>query len=465
MLRRSLPPVFLAPALLLACEGEPKAPAAPESPKAPAAVPDPPGEDAPEQAPDAEAPAPGPAPSMTDETRLQLSKQFASASNQLSFNLLAAAGGEASTNFALSGASIELALAMTAGGAQGQTLHEMRKAMALAEGEQPGDLGRAVMAHWTGEANASTGYERPGETSQPGVTLETANRLYGEASYTFEPDFLEATRRDFGAPLEAVDFISGFEGARVTINEWVAERTRDKIEELLPPNSLDALTRLVLVNALYFKGQWAHPFNESDTQDADFMVDGQTVAVPTMIKAASYGHKRDKDIEVVSVPYLGGRFAMTIVMPTGTASVEGLQKGLDARRWRQLTDNLPRERLALHLPKFKVQPETSIELTAALKSLGMVVPFDPNAADFRKMANPEKPDDLLYIAKVFHQAVVEVDEKGTEAAAATAVVMAARGGAPKPPPVLRIDRPFLFSISDTATGGILFLGRVADPRG
>jgi serpin B len=402
---------------------------------------------------------------MNDDTRLQLAKQFASASNQLSFNLLAAAGGDANQNFALSGASIELALAMTAGGAQGQTSSEMRKAMALADADQPGELGRAVMAHWAAEAAASTGYTPKGEEPVPGVTLETANRLYGEASYTFESDFLAATQRDFGAPLETVDFIGAFEGARATINRWVAERTHDKIEELLPANSLDSLTRLVLVNALYFKGQWSYPFRESDTHDADFMVDGQSVKVPTMVKAEGYGHKRDKDLEIVSIPYLGGRFAMTIVMPTGTASVEGLQKGLDARRWGQLTDGLPRERVQLYLPKFKVEPETSIELTGALKSLGMVVPFDPNAADFRMMANPANPDDLLYIAKVFHQAVVEVDEKGTEAAAATAVVMAARGGAPAPPPVLRIDRPFLFSISDTATGGILFLGRVADPRG
>jgi serpin B len=410
-------------------------------------------------------PEPAEEPAMNPSQQTTLSLAFASASNQLSFRLLEVAGGEADENFSLSGPSIELALAMTAGGARGDTLAQLREGISLAEKDDPAKLGQAILAHWAAEAGASKPMGARDPEMKPGVELRPANRLYGERSTEFESAFLELTRTAFGAPLEKVDFKGNFDGARKEINAWVAEQTREKIIELLPERSLDSLTRMVLVNALYFKGRWAAQFDENRTRDEPFQVAGKPINVPTMTKNDRFAYKRDKDIELLSIPYEGNRFAMMIVMPTGTASVEGIQKGLDAHRWEQWRTSLEPAYLTLSLPRFAVKPGNSIELKSAFQALGMRLPFDRTKADFRAMADPASPDELLYIAKIFHQSVVEVDEMGTEAAAATAVVMAARAGPPRPALHLKIDRPFLFSIYDKASGTMLFLGRVADPRG
>lgn len=428
--------------------------------------PEDPSED-PSKDPATTTPAPTiPAAPMNDKERLELAGSFATANNKMSFDLLRVAGGDTSENVALSAASIELALAMTAGGARGETLAQIRLAMGLASQDDPAALGRAVMAHWAAEAAASKTPHDPDADAKPAVILQPANRLYGERSYTFEQDFIKLTEAAFGAPLEPANFMSDADGVRGQINKWVGEQTRGKIDELLPARSLDSLTRLVLVNALYFKGRWATQFETYNTADAPFFVAGKSVNVPTMKHTGRFKHRLDKDIEILGLPYGGGRFSMMIVMPTGGATVESTQKGLTAERWEKWRSMLGFQRLELSLPRFVVKPKASIKLKDALGELGMKLPFSANGADFRGIANPTNPDELLYIAEVYHQAVVEVDEHGTEAAAATAVVMKGRGAGPAAaPPPLKIDRPFLFSIYDEATGAILFLGRVTDPRG
>jgi serpin B len=242
----------------------------------------------------------------------------------------------------------------------------------------------------------------------------------------------------------------------------VAERTHDKIDTLLPKGGLDARTRLVLVNAIYFHGEWFHTFKAGSTQPHPFHVPGKVVNVPTMRNIASFGHVKVGDVEAVEMAYAGNRFAITLAMPTKVDNFESFEAGLDSAAWDQVVSGLKHERLAVSVPRFKIDPGVSIELKKALSALGMSVAFDAKRADFRGMGSPANPDELLNIDEVYHQAVVEVDEQGTEAVAATGVVMKDRS-ARAPPRELRIERPFFFAIRELETGSILFMGRVVDP--
>ncbi len=442
-----------------ACDTESKPPPVQdEQPKPPPA----PETDA--KAPPANAPitdgAPPTAPTGTDEELLASAKGFARANNELAARLygeLASSPG----NLALSPASIELALAMTVGGAREQTRSEMLSVMGVSADADVNALARAAMHSWSGAAASSRAPGAEGE-AKPGVELQVANRLFGEATFSFVPDFITSTREFYGAPLEPVDFVSNAERERVRINGWVAERTRDKIKDLLPPASVDKLTTLVLVNTIYFNGQWSDPFPPAATADADFMVDGAPVKVPTMKATAAYRSARVDDVEVVELSYVGRRFAMTIAMPTG--DLGAFESKLTAARWDQLVAPLQHERLALSLPRFKVDPAQTLSLKDTLTKLGMPTAFAADKADFTAMGVPPEPNDRLYISNVFHKAFVDVNEAGTEAAAATAVVMGRSGGRPAEPRALKIDRPFVFVIRDLDTGAALFIGRVKDPR-
>jgi serpin B len=237
------------------------------------------------------------------------------------------------------------------------------------------------------------------------------------------------------------------------INDWVHEQTEERIPELLGRGAVDTLTRLVLVNAVYLKAAWQQPFAEGSTHPAPFtLADGTTVDVPTMTTETQFGYADGDGWQAVELPYVGGQLAMTIVVPDDLA---GFVDGLDADSFAAIVDSLESSYVDLSMPKFGI--ETKTDLADTLAAQGMPLAFDPAAADFSGITAEER----LFITAVVHQANIDVDEKGTEAAAATAVAM---GLSALPEPVtMRIDRPFLFALRDVPTGTILFLGQVADP--
>jgi serpin B len=351
-------------------------------------------------------------------------------------------------NFAMSPASIAITLSMVWTGARRETEQQMREVLRLDRDvdQVTGALGALV------EQLAAV---------QPGVTLRIANRLFGQRGYDFEPPFTTRLAAAFAAPLEQLDFAGDADAARAEINAWVEAQTENEIEDLLPARSLDATTRLVLVNAIYFLGKWAFPFLSHDTDSRPFWIDASTTSnVPMMHRTGTYRIAQVDGGDVIELPYRGGTTAMYVVRPRerdGLAAVE--QRLSDPTRW---LAHLGEETVKLALPRFVVDPETA-KLNDALAKLGMPLAFDSERADFTGMVNPGDATQELYLAAVFHKACVKTDEEGTVAAAATAAVMATRGLGPPIRPFV-IDRPFLFFILDRASGLVLFMGRVADPR-
>jgi serpin B len=358
---------------------------------------------------------------------------------------------QAPGNLALSPASISIALTMTWAGARGDTASEMQKVLHL-EGAPDAVLKSA------GELAA---YLQ--DPARP-LTLRIANRLFGEKSYSFERPYLDQTKAAFGAPLEAVDFVGATEQARGHINDWVSGETEQRIKELLPPHSLTADTRLVLVNALYFLAKWREPFDETSTRPAKFNLSAtQSKDVPTMHRTGRFSTAAADGVKLLELPYKDESMALTIVLPDAVDGLGAVEKSLTPEAWAKWTGALQGEQVMVALPKFELNPEPSLSLADNLRAMGMSSAFDAKKADFTGIANPPKKDDRLSISQVFHKAFVKVDEKGTEAAAATAVVAVAGAGAPAKPRELLIDHPFLFFVRERTSGMILFMGRVTDP--
>jgi serpin B len=390
---------------------------------------------------------PVPPPSHEEQDRL------ARSSNAFAADLWRRVHG-AQGNLAVSPASITLALAMTWGGARGRTAEEMKQVL-----------------HFEGSADevmASAGQLlQAWNTSAGAALLRVANRLFGAKSYTFEQPYLEKTRAAFGAPLEPVDFDSDVEATRKSINAWVARQTEDRIQGLLPEGSLKPrLTRLVLVNAIYFKASWAKPFAERMTSPEPFFVT-PTVRkdVPLMHRTGDYRYAEQDGVKVLEIPYEGEDLAMVFVLPDAVDGLEAVERQLTSAHFDDWMNAVRKESVNVVLPRFEINPAASVELGEVLVAMGMARAFSPRDADFTGMANPSNPNERLHISQVFHKAFVKLDEKGTEAAAATSVVMAMRTamrplGEPKD---FRADHPFLFFLRDTASGMILFMGRVSDP--
>jgi serine protease inhibitor len=377
---------------------------------------------------------------------------LARSNNALAFDLY----GKARTapgNLALSPISISTALTMTWAGAKGETAAQMKKVL-HAEGEpnQAMDVSGKLLASLGG--------------SDQKVTLRVANRLFGEKTYAFDQGYLDRTRAAFGAPLEALDFKHAADPARAHINEWVAKQTQDRIKDLLPAKSLDGETRLVLTNAIYFLGDWMNPFNKDRTRPAAFHVTAtDSKDVPTMNQAKHFRFAAEGGVKLLEMPYEGGEVAMTLVLPDAPAGLEAVEKQLSPELLTKWVGALQFEQVIVALPKFEINPAASLSLGDTLQALGMPLAFDRAKADFTGIANPPSPADRLFISKVFHKAFVKLDEKGTEAAAATAVVMATAGAAApsKPPSEFKADHPFLFLLRHVKSGAILFMGRVSDP--
>lgn len=377
-------------------------------------------------------------------------EKFARASNTLGFELFGKTKG--ATNFAISPASISTAMAMTWAGAKGETSDQMKKVLHF-EGT-PAEVSEVAgkMSRWL-------------QDDARAVKLRIANQLFGEKTFKFEQPFLDSTQKAYGASLEPVDYRGDPEAARVKINGWVETATEKRIVDLIPKGALTKDTRLTLVNAIYFLGDWQVPFDKDDTRDADFSVTkSQKKKVPTMNASMHFNFGEKAGTKVLELPYKNAVTQMLVVLPKEVDGLVGLEKTMNPAKVDELIKTLSDKKVDVTLPKFEVNPSESLPLADTFKSLGMKLPFE-KTADFTLMANPPNPDDRLYIQSVFHKAFVKVDEKGTEAAAATSVSMARVTSAqmPEKAETFKADHPFLFIIRDRQSGLILFMGRVVDP--
>ncbi len=395
----------------------------------------------------------------------------AKATNELAVDLnrqLATGDG----NLCLSPYSIQSALAMTYAGADGETRTEMARVLHFPtnDGGVPASffaLQRSLQEMSAKTAELVKQSKKFGGPSEP-ITLHIANRLFAQNGYKFREAFLSLVKQNFGGAFEPVDFIADPAAATQRINKWVADQTRDRIRDLIPGGALDKTTRLVLANALYLKAPWASEFSQNATQPEPFFVHGGApVDVPMMRKTDKhFGYARHEGFTVVSLPYAGDDLQFVVLLPD---EIDGLRK-LESKLTADVLAGcakLEKRDVDLHLPKFKFEPPT-ITLAEKFEALGMKTAFDKpqGSANFDKIA-PRTPKDYLYISQIFHKTFIAVDEKGTEAAAATAVAMMAGTAfrSPPPPPIeVKIDRPFIYAIQHVPSGVCLFLGRVTDPR-
>ena len=374
-------------------------------------------------------------------------------------------------NLCLSPYSIENALAMTFAGADGKTRAEMTRVLHFPATDETLHTSFAVLQRQLQEMSEKSAklVAESGEFGGPKepITLTIANRLFAQKGYDFRETFLSLVREHYGAPLEPVDFVKDANGARQQINAWVLEQTRQRIRDLIPAGGLNARTRLALVNAIYLKAPWAKPFPEDGTKPKPFHVRGRNaVNVPTMHEhERSCGYAKHDGYTAVSIPYIDSDLQFLVLLPDQMKGLQSLEKKITNAMLAECA-KLEERDLDLCLPKFKFEPPT-LNLGSTLQALGMKTAFDrpPGSANFDRMA-PRTPNDYLYISEVFHKTFIAVDEKGTEAAAATAVttVYAASILRPRKPLEVRIDRPFFYAIQHVPSGACLFIGRVTDLR-
>ena len=376
-------------------------------------------------------------------------------------SLAAPSGAAAEENLVISPYSISVALAMTYAGARDDTATEMAETLHFT---LPADRLHAAF-NSLGQTIATRSREIPpaNDGDEPAtVELSVVNQLWAQQGFTFLTEYLETLAAQYGAGLRTVDFIADAEAARQTINDWVAQVTKDRIKDLLPEGSLGDLTRLVLTNAVYLKAPWAVPFEKSMTQDGDFhLAGGGTVTAAFMQQSETLGYAQTTDWTAVQLPYKGGELAMVVLLPAAAnasgavADLSSAVADLDGAALQGLLSALQNENVTLSLPKFTAT--SALSLGDVLQSLGMDLSFSDDA-DFSGMTGSRD----LTIDSVFHNGFVAVDEDGTEAAAATAVVMRLKA-APAEPKTVVVDRPFIWLLRDIETGTILFLGQVTDP--
>jgi len=445
---RRLPLLAIVVALLVSCSGPPAATTTPEPPE-PSATAD-------------LSPVPTSTPGVADIVlgiadipRSGASPDDARAAaggvNALGLDMLRVLAAER-VNTVISPASIAIALGMARAGAKGQTAAEMDAVMrGIGSPENAAWLNALdqALASRSGSFQDMSGEKRD-------VTMRIANAPFSQQGMPLEDAYLAALAEAYGAGVRLVDYIGDADGSRRLINAWVDEQTEHRIEELLPEDSVDELTRLILVNAVYLKAPWLIPFSEEATSDQTFtLADGTAVEVPMMSTAHHMAYADGAGWQAVNLPYVGDKLSMLLILPDEQATfletidaeqLDAIVAGLDASR-----------RVELSLPKFGI--ETQAELKDLLSALGMPTAFDENAADFSGITTAER----LHISAVVHQANIDVDETGTEAAAATAVIGSTTGGPPPETVEVRFERPFLFALRDMETGAVLFLGTVGDP--
>ncbi len=348
--------------------------------------------------------------------------------------------------------SISLALAMTYAGARGETAQQIADTLHFT-------LSQDRLHPAFNSLDLELGQRGQGAKGkdEEGFRLNIVNAIWGQKDYHFLATFLDVLAENYGAGLRVLDFTEEPEKSRIVINDWVREETEGRIKDLLPPNSIDLLTRLVLTNAIYFNAAWQYPFEENATKDEPFyLLDGGEVSVPMMRQRQEkfLGYAQGEGYQAVELPYDGRQLSMVILLPQA-GNFETFEKSLDAQRVDAIIKNLGSSQVILTMPRFEF--ESSFSLGESLAAMGMPDAFSGNA-DFSDLTGNRD----LFIAEVIHKAFVSADEAGTEAAAATAVIMPTAA----PPGVIvevTIDRPFIFLIRDIETGAILFVGRVVNP--
>jgi len=357
------------------------------------------------------------------------------------YQKLAAADG----NLFFSPYSISAALAMTYGGARGNTAKEMAATLHFDGPQQP--------FH---EAFGALTRKLQGEDKKRRFQLHIANRLWGQKDFGFVPEFIASSREHYGAGLEEVDFIGATEQARQAINAWVQKQTQDKIKDLLKPGILNNLTRLVLTNAIYFKAAWIEPFDPKNTKPGDFLAGGvKKTQVPMMRHSQRTRFMETDDFSALELPYEQHELSMMVRLPKKSDGLAALEKTLTDEQLQKCLAKLSDRQVDIQLPKFKTTAE--FRLDQVLQEMGMRDAFDDTKADFTGLSSMKG----LSITAVVHKAFIDVNEAGTEAAAATAVVIGLRS-LPQPA-TFHADHPFIYLIRDNQTGSVLFAGRVVNP--
>ena len=353
-------------------------------------------------------------------------------------------------NLFFSPTSISTAFAMAYAGAKGETAQQMAKVLHFDQpAEQVNQNFAKLLAGWN-----SGGKEH-------GFELDLANAMWGQKGYPFQPSFNQALQTNFGSEIRVVDFAKSQE-ARKTINDWVAQKTQNKIQDLMPPESIDASTRLVLADAIYFKAHWDKEFHESATQPGEFRVTGdKTTQAPMMRQMSEFRYLTGDNFAALEMTYSDDAFSMIAFLPDNPDGLPEFEKSLTADKLLGWVDQIGKKSaqdVRVTFPKFKITEE--LKLNDTLSAMGMPLAFS-GQADFSGMNGGHEP---LCITAAIHKAYVNVDEKGTEAAAATGIAVG-RAALPAQVDEFKADHPFFFVIRDNRSGGLLFMGRIVNPNG
>ena len=375
-------------------------------------------------------------------------KELVEGNTALALDLYQTLSGEEG-NLIFSPYSISLALAMTYAGARGETEQQMADTLHFTLSQS-----RLHPAFNMVDLELASRGEDVNEQLGEAFRLNIANSIWGQRGYDFLPEFLDVLALNYGAGLRLVDYMEAPEEARQIINQWVSDQTEKRIKDLIPQGAIDPLTRLVLANAIYFNAGWFYPFEEGQTRDGDFnLLGGGQVRVPMMSQSKKLGYAEGEGYQAVGLPYVGGEIAMVILLPSFDY-FKTFEDSLSSEFLSDILQSLEMREVELMMPKYEY--ESSFQLGDKLIEMGM-----PNAfgdADFSGMTGTRE----LFISQVVHKAFISVDEEGTEAAAATAVIMPS-SAAPSPAVEVTIDRPFIYMIRDLQTNTILFIGRVLNP--
>ena len=378
---------------------------------------------------------------VTPETR-----QLIDSDNQFGFELMQkiAESQDETKNTMISPVSVSLALAMTYNGAAGETQKEMEETLHL-NGLSPSQINESYKSLMESLL-----------TVDKKVTMEIANSIWYREGFDVEQDFIDVNEKYYGAEVSPLDF--GKPEAVDIINDWVAEKTHDKIPKIV--EKIDPMDVMFLINALYFNGKWKYQFDkEKTTEEPFYLQDGSEIQTDMMVTETDLRYHRNDLFQAVELPYGRGNYSMVCFLPTQDHQSDDVIAAMNNENWNQWMTNLDTTGIELHLPKFKF--EYKKKLNEMLKLLGMGVAFDPTKSDFSGI-NPDRED--LYISEVLHKTFVEVDEKGTEAAAVTSVTVSVTSVGGGGPMVLHFDRPFVFAIREVTTNTIVFMGKLMEPH-
>jgi len=362
--------------------------------------------------------------------------------------------------------SISTALAMTYAGAKGETEKQMATVLNFPTLGRVGsqDSGESMVEKKTltqeqfAQSYAKVITDLNTRAEKGNYQLWVANALWGQQGYGFLKEFLQLMENNYGGQFFEVDFVKATEAARQKINAWIEKKTNNKIKDMIQKGVLDSMTRLVLTNAIYFKGNWASQFNKALTKDAPFtLLNGKKLDVPMMHQKAKFGYTQTDDIQVLELPYVDDELSMIILLPKHVEGLGGLEETLNNENLSQWLSKISKREVSVFVPRFEMTSQFS--LASVLESMGMKDAFS-REANFSGMTGERD----LYISAVIHKAYVDVNEEGTEAAAATAVALKMTAIGPSQTPIFRADHPFVFLIRDNQTGSILFMGRVANPK-